>query len=322
MILFLLEHELHELNELTRIMALQGEVVGYDLFGQPIIKQKLLRDEYIEPPFSVLDTKGTNWTNRKNKWKQLGIRSEIGREAVSIHMGSNESHYGKKGKDDNSKNYTSIFDPVLCELTYKWFCDEGGKILDPFAGGSVRGIVAGYLGYQYTGIDLRKEQVDSNVEQADEIIKDSDEVKPTWICGDSNQVLDTIEDNQYDLMFTCPPYADLEVYSDLPEDLSNMSYKQFEDTYASIIKKSASKLKKGGYAVIVVGEIRRKDDKNGAFLGLVPMTINHCVSSGLLFYNEAILLTGLGSAAMRVEGNMKTRKLVKIHQNVLVFKKA
>ena len=297
------------------------EVLGYDLFGQPIIKKKALRDDFIEPPFSVLDTKGANWSNRKTKWQRLGIKSELGRKAVSINMGSNENHYSKKGKVDDSKNYTSIFDPVLCELMYRWFCDEGGKILDPFAGGSVRGIVAGYLGYHYTGIDLRKEQVESNEEQAAEIINDDDEVKPTWIVGDSNKVLDTLTDS-YDLMFTCPPYADLEVYSDLPEDLSNMNYKQFSETYASIIKKSASKLKSGGYAAIVVGEIRRKDDKDGAYLGLVPMTIQYCMEAGLKFYNEAILLNGLGSAAMRAEGNMKSRKLVKIHQNVLVFKKA
>lgn len=296
------------------------EVLGYDLFGQPIIKKKALRDDFIEPPFSVLDTKGANWSNRKTKWQRLGIKSELGRKAVSINMGSNENHYSKKGKVDDSKNYTSIFDPVLCELMYRWFCDEGGKILDPFAGGSVRGIVAGYLGYHYTGIDLRKEQVESNEEQAAEIINDDDEVKPTWIIGDSNKVLDTLTDS-YDLMFTCPPYADLEVYSDLPDDLSNMNYKQFSETYASIIKKSASKLKPGGYAAIVVGEIRRKDDKDGAYLGLVPMTIQHCIDAGLKFYNEAILLNGLGSAAMRAEGNMKSRKLVKIHQNVLIFKK-
>lgn len=300
-------------------MALQGEVVGYDLFGQPIIKQKVLRDEYIEPPFSVLDTKGANWMNRKNKWKKLGIRSEVGRDAVAIHIGTTTYDENDKGK---MSEYTSIFDPVLCELMYKWFCVDGGKIIDPFAGGSVRGIVAGYLGYQYTGIDLRPEQVASNVEQADEIITDSDEIKPTWICGDSNQVLDTIEDNQYDLMFTCPPYADLEVYSNRPEDLSNMSYKQFDEVYASIIKKSAKKIKKGGYAAIVIGEIRRKDDADGAYLGLVPMTIQHCMNAGLKFYNEAILLNPIASASMRAVGNMKTRKLVKIHQNVLVFKKA
>lgn len=30
--------------------------------------------------------------------------------------------------------------PVLCELAYRWFCLAGGLVLDPFAGGSVRGI--------------------------------------------------------------------------------------------------------------------------------------------------------------------------------------
>ena len=298
------------------------EVLGYDLFGQPIIKKKALRDDFIEPPFSVLDTKTASWVNRKDKWKRLGIKSEIGREAVAIHAGTDDyrSIKNKEGYD-NRDNYVSIFDPVLCELMYRWFCDEGGKILDPFAGGSVRGIVAGYLGYHYTGIDLRKEQVESNEAQAVDILKDDDEVKPTWITGDSNKVLDTLTDT-YDLMFTCPPYADLEVYSDLPDDLSNMNYKQFSDTYASIIKKSASKLKSGGYAAIVVGEIRRKDDKDGAYLGLVPMTIQHCMDAGLKFYNEAILLNPVASASMRAAGNMKSRKLVKIHQNVLVFKKS
>lgn len=298
------------------------EVLGYDLFGQPIIKKKALRDDFIEPPFSVLDTKTASWVNRKDKWKRLGIKSEIGREAVAIHAGTDDyrSIKNKEGYD-NRDNYVSIFDPVLCELMYRWFCDAGGKILDPFAGGSVRGIVAGYLGYHYTGIDLRKEQVESNEAQAVDILKDDDEVKPTWITGDSNKVLDTLTDT-YDLMFTCPPYADLEVYSDLPEDLSNMNYKQFSETYASIIKKSASKLKSGGYAAIVVGEIRRKDDKDGAYLGLVPMTIQHCMDAGLKFYNEAILLNPVASASMRAAGNMKSRKLVKIHQNVLVFKKA
>ena len=37
---------------------------------------------------------------------------------------------------------TLIFDPVLCEIAYRWFCPKGGVVLDPFAGGSVRGIIA------------------------------------------------------------------------------------------------------------------------------------------------------------------------------------
>ena len=73
----------------------------------------------------------------------------------------------KKIKKNTKKkeNYVSVFDPALCEVIYHWFCPTAGSILDPFAGGSVRGIVANYLGYKYTGIDIRKEQIESNKEQ-------------------------------------------------------------------------------------------------------------------------------------------------------------
>ena len=43
-------------------------------------------------------------------------------------------------------------------------------MLDPFAGGSVRGLVAEYLGYTYTGIELRQEQVEENQKQAKEML--------------------------------------------------------------------------------------------------------------------------------------------------------
>jgi hypothetical protein len=67
---------------------------------------------------------------------------------------------------------SSIFDPVLAELAYRWWCPLGGTILDPFAGGSVRGIVAAKVGRQYVGGELRSEQVEANIKQANEIIKE------------------------------------------------------------------------------------------------------------------------------------------------------
>jgi len=48
---------------------------------------------------------------------------------------------------------------------------------------------------------------------------------------------------EYDLIFSCPPYANLEVYSDLKEDLSNMDYKDFKIKYRAIIELSVKKLK-------------------------------------------------------------------------------
>ena len=191
-----------------------------------------------------------------------------------------------------------------------------GGILDPFAGGSVRGIVANYLGYKYTGIDIRQEQIDSNREQALSILEINNQ--PNYYVGDSNKVLDNIWNTEFDMIFSCPPYANLEKYSDLDGDISNMKYDDFLIAYESIIAKSCQKLKKGGHAIFVVGEVR---DKNGFYYGFVPDTINAFKKAGMKFYNEGILSVALASAALRVAGNMKTKKLVKVHQNILDFVK-
>jgi DNA modification methylase len=278
-----------------------------DLFGNEIIEDVLLRDLFVEPPFSVLDAKSGNWQNRKRKWMQIGIRSEVGRKENMLKM-SKSASLGKKD--------TSIFDPALTELLYKWYVPENGTILDPFAGGSVRGIVANYLGYKYTGIDIRQEQIDSNREQAMDILPI--ENQPQWYVGDSNDVLNGFN-KEFDFVFSCPPYADLEVYSDLEGDISNKPYKQFLELYESIIAKSCKLLKVGGYACFVVGEVR---DKKGNYIGFVPDTINAFRKCGMNYYNEGILLNAIGTASLRANKIFGSgKKLVKVHQNVLIFKK-
>lgn len=281
-----------------------------DLFGNEIVKDELLRDKFIEPPFSILDTKSGNWQRRKRLWIAKGLKSEIGRDAKTFSMAEWNKNKGKSGGNSD----VSIFDPALCEVLYHWFCPKNGTILDPFAGGSVRGVVANYLSYKYTGIDIRQEQIDSNREQGLDILDINNQ--PQWYVGDSNEILNNFNNN-FDFIFSCPPYADLEVYSDLDGDISNKPYKDFLVLYESIIEKSCKLLNVGGYACFVVGEVR---DKNGFYIGFVPDTIKAFEKCGMKFYNEAILVS-LGSAAMRVNGNMKSQKLVKIHQNILVFKK-
>lgn len=295
----------------------------FDLFGQPIIKDVLLREKFLEPPFSILDTRGGAWQARKRSWASKGIKSEIGRGENLTHnipIGSWDSKE-EYHSEENQKLNTSIFDPALTELMYRWFCPELGSILDPFAGGSVRGVVAGYLGYSYLGIELREEQVASNREQGKIISPDN---IPHWICGDSDKELDKLRDSckdkkyNFDMIFSCPPYADLEVYSDHPDDLSNMNYQDFIKKYTSIIAKSLTLLKPGGYAVFVVGEVR---DKDGNYYDFVGDTKRAFMLSGAKFYNDAILMNCVGSASMRTRQFEVNKKLVKIHQNVLVFRK-
>jgi hypothetical protein len=213
---------------------------------------------------------------------------------------------------------TSIFDPVLCELAYRWFSPVGGLILDPFAGGSVRGIVASKLGRQYIGHELRQEQVDANRVQGSDLCSD-DEHPPAWICGDSRNIDKTCHDVQADMLFSCPPYADLEVYSDNPQDLSTMKYSDFRAAYFEIIKKSCDRLKPDRFACFVVGDVR---DKKGNYINFVGDTVLAFLDAGMSYYNEAILVTAVGSLPIRAGKQFSTsRKLGKTHQNILVFVK-
>lgn len=209
---------------------------------------------------------------------------------------------------------TSIFDPVLCELAYRWFCPPGGLILDPFSGGSVRGIVASVLGREYFGIDLSARQIAANVDQAAKICRDP---APQWTVGDSRNIDALAYGLEADFIFSCPPYADLEIYSDDPQDLSTLSYPDFREAYSEIIAKACALLKPDRFACFVVGDVRGKD---GAYYGFVPDTVAAFQAAGLKYYNEAILVTAAGSLPIRAAKQFEaTRKLGKTHQNVLVF---
>jgi len=509
-----------------------------------------LQQKFIISPFSVMDARAGIWAERKKAWRDLGIKSEIGRgsdedktesglvfarssQPPSTYEAKNayEMKTGKKISWEEFANLfpqemiqtgTSIFDPVLCEVIYRWFCPQGGTIIDPFAGGSVRGIVAALTGRQYTGIDLSERQIEANKENWEELrhinitegataaapitedkrelktatgektinvsgkwarhefactenyikttchgtccqgagkvmisllpheaqqqekqgyatnngmlqpdpktgkcphkqtnglcglhntghkpfgciaspftLNDSDtliirnrynmmkchgtgqpayktfrasldlilgneaerviqqieagkdniktkipaqtyenlkyldslkhadathkitvkgnEQAPRWITGDSINIQD-IAPGQYDLIFTCPPYANLEVYSDAPEDISNKDYPEFIRLYREIIEKTAALLKPNRFACVVVGEVR---DKQGSYYNFVSDTIKAFTDAGLKYYNEAILIMNFGSLPIRAGKQFKnSRKVGKTHQNILMF---
>lgn len=122
-----------------------------------------------------------------------------------------------------------------------------------------------------------------------------------------------------DLVFSCPPYADLEVYSDDERDISNMQYDDFISIYREIIEKSCNMLKQDRFAVFVVSEVR---DSKGNYYNFVGDTVKAFTDLGLHFYNDIILVNNIGTAMMRASRQFPlSRKVARIHQNVLVFYK-
>lgn len=307
----LLEEELKTINDID-MGFFDFDMSMFDEIEEEIKEEanKKLTDEFLIPPTSVFDTRQGYWQERKRAWKDIGISSEVGRDEALLGSGLKllADKLGSK-----TLTGTSIFDPVLCEIIYKWFNVHQGNIFDCFAGGSVRGIVAEKLGYKYTGIDLRKEQVEANILNANEL-----NLNPTWICDDSLNADLYIEDNSVDLLFSCPPYADLEVYSDDERDISNMDYEQFKEVYKKIIDIACRKVKDDRFAVFVVGDVR---DKKGYYRNFVDYTKECFNNNGFMTYNEIILLEQLGTIPMRARLVFKKRKVAKAHQNILIFYK-
>jgi DNA modification methylase len=284
-------------------------------------RQHLARD-FVLPPFSVLDSRSGRWQHRKRQWREIGI----GR-------GQNDSDPSTRGNltfDERGwskevfavralRRLTSEFDPVLAEVLTHWFVPPKGTILDPFSGGIVRGAVAALTGRMYLGIDLREEQVTNNYGEWDSVeAVEPDGGGAEWLPGDARSVLTTLDD-PVDAVFTCPPYGDLERYSDDPRDLSNMEHRDFLRAYSEILVKSYRLLRDERFFVIVVGDFR---DEDGFYRRFPDATRAICTEIGLRLYNSIVLLNRAGSAAVRARPQFTAaRKTVLTHQEVLVFYK-
>lgn len=254
---------------------------------------------YIVPPFSVFDTKQKYWIDRREQWlKVTGNLTETKKEVLG------------EGLMASINGGSSNFDPVLAEVIMKWFNVKNGAVLDPFGGEQTKGVISGALGLEYYGCEIRQDQVDYNAG----ICKKYPNVH--YVCGDSNDIDTLIEKREFDLVFTSPPYYDLEVYSEA--DLSSLgSYEEFMLQLENIYRKCAVMLARDRFFVVKVGEVR--DKKTGEYRNFVGDTITIMKKIGLKYYDEFALINAVGTAPMRASNSFRTRKIVKLHQNVLVF---
>ncbi len=264
-----------------------------------------LTERFIVPPFSVLDSRKGYWMQRKKAWKEI-IQDQ------------GESREGTLSKGDNIINNindgVSILDPVMAELVSYWYGIEGGNAFDTFAGDTVFGYVAASYKMKFKGIELRKEQADINNRR----VKAAG-LNAKYVCDDGQNVAKHFKPNSQDLYFSCPPYFDLEVYSELDNDASNQaSYTEFLQILDNSFAGAYKALKENRFAVIVVGDIRDKKDAYRLFVDDIRRMWN---SYGAILYNEMIYVEPVGTLPQRVGRFMKNRKVGKCHQNILVFYK-
>lgn len=303
-----------------------------------------LNDRFVVPPFSILDTRKGYWQARKKMWReQIGDMGESRNDKLITspeikykdlyqrtrkhreELGLTFKEYIEKYvpadvlEHEASKVLSkgvSLFDPVLSETMCKWFTPyTGAKIFDCFAGDTYKGLVFAMCGYSFRGVELRQEQVDINNR-----VLEGRNLDIQYICDDGQNVGKHFEPESQDMLFSCPPYYDLEVYSKDERDASNQpTYEEFIAILENAFKSAVGCLKQNRFAVIVVGDVRNK--ANGFYYDFCGDIKRIFKEAGAYLYNEVILVETGASTALRAARYMESRKVAKMHQNVLIFYK-
>ena len=268
-----------------------------------------LADRFLVPPFSILDTRKGEWQERKRAWNALiDDKGESRKNTLGFGSIVRSDKYDGLG----TLNTVSILDAVLAEIILQWFTPgPHSATCDPFAGDSVFGYVSAYLGHHFTGIELRKEQAEINNNRVQGMTA-------KYINDDGQNIAKHLPPESQDLVFSCPPYFDLEHYSDLPNDASNQKeYSGFLRILDNALTGAVSCLKQNRFAVVVMSNVR--GGKRGGYYDICSDITRIMQRNGLVLYNEIILVNAIGSAAVRAGKQMKNRKVVRVHQEVLVY---
>lgn len=208
----------------------------------------------------------------------------------------------------------SVLDPVVCEIIVRMFMPKTGvRVYNPFGGGVQMGFVTGDLGYEYLSSEIRQNQCDAN----NLICKDYYNVK--WLKSDTSKF--TPKQN-YDLIFSCPPYYKVEKYIDYdgksPEgELNSYStYEQFRDMLFEGYKNAIKVMNDNTFFVIMTGDSRNKE---GGYYGCEAEHELFFKSQGLHIYNRITYMESEFTRRATAKKTLNSRKYPKCEQKIYCF---
>jgi len=312
---FEIYQEKNKIFKLTR----GGIIDGVDIKASDVGRIKALVG--INPTNIWNSAKG-EWRAEKQKWNELIETAGYNAQVQNPTYASREGCWQKNGglaafaTGVALNDGASVLDPFVCELILKLFMPKDGKnVYNPFGGGVQMGFISGFYGYEYLSTEIRQNQCDAN----NAICESFQMNKVKWLNHDSSTFFD--EKTKFDLIFSCPPYYKVETYLDYngksPDgELNNMDdYGEFRDTLFKGYSKAIDMLNDNRFIAIMVGDSR---DKNGAYYCCEAETEIFLKSKGLHVYNRIVYLETQFTRAMQTKSTIRTRKLPKCEQKIIV----
>jgi hypothetical protein len=208
----------------------------------------------------------------------------------------------------------SVLDPVVCEIIVRMFMPtDGCRIYNPFGGGVQMGFVAGDLGYEYLSSEIRQNQCDAN----NAICQDFYNAK--WLKSDTSKF--TPKQN-YDLIFSCPPYYKVENYIDYDgkspdgELNSYSTYEEFRDMLFKGYENAIKVMNDNTFFVVMTGDSRNKE---GGYYGCEAEHELFFKSQGLHIYNRITYMESEFTRRATAKKTLNSRKYPKCEQKIYAF---
>ena len=223
------------------------------------------------------------------------------------------------GRQDNyiltsKKKSLSQFPLELARRIILFWSESNDLIFDPFSGMGERMQVAAFLNRDYHGYDVSKK---FHLQKRDLLYNTTFDGYRIITLEDSRKC--KLKDESIDMIFTSPPYWNIEVkaYGNENEQLGNAeTYEDFLNEYTKVVKHCYRVLKPNKYAIFIVGDFR----KNKQFYPFHKDTIEIFCKVGFKLHDIIVYEVGT-LAAMFVRSIMMYKRMGKTHEYILVFKK-
>jgi DNA modification methylase len=216
----------------------------------------------------------------------------------------------------DDKNMLSTFSPVMAKNIINFWSEKNDIILDPFSG-RTRAIMANALERNYIGYEVSKDVTDYMTDRLSKI-KLTTNIK--ILNKDCATLGEELKGSVVDLIFTCPPYWNLEKYQSCPGQLSDYTnYKHFLMALHERLTEALKTLKSQKYMCVVVGDFRY----NKQYIPFHNDLIQTMKANENIDLHDVVVLQNIpfNTAAFYFGSKKKHKYTAKAHEYLIVWKK-
>ena len=266
----------------------------------PIEESIAVKEQFGFLPLSII--KPTK--ESKLRWKEAYFSDN------EIDIRKDCAGYNSDGTIGNQK--MSEFHAGVAENIIRYWSMNGSIVVDPFAGRVTRAMVTTKLNRQYFGYEITPNTYKRSLNHFKK-----HNVTPTLYNGDGTKLGNT-NNNTADLVFTCPPYFNIEQYESCDNQLSDIrDYNTFMDSMGECVSNVKRVLKEGAWAIFVVGDFRI----GGELKSFSSDLIQRFKDNDMIHWDTIIMENISPFATMTTYQAACKRYVPKTHEYILVFRK-